>query len=200
MLKILVIHGLGSGENNGTSQVIKNNFSDAEVLAPEFPLDPVEAQTQAQSIADEFQPDIIVGTSMGGFYTMSIDTPALKVLINPAMLLDDDISSGILKDKRKLKLQYTKPRKNGDKEYIINKKYIKRCSLAYNKYLKNKSQLIAKDKEKTFALFGENDELFRHANLYQMDYNNNFKMIPTSHHLLKEETQEYLIPVLKALI
>jgi hypothetical protein len=78
------------------------------------------------------------------------------------MLLDDDISSGILKDKRKLKLQYTKPRKNGDKEYIINKKYIKRCSLAYNNYLKNKNYLITKDKEKTFALFGENDELFRH--------------------------------------
>ena len=85
-MKILYIHGLGSGKFSETPKRLREALPEAEVLSPEIPIDPAEA---ARFLKDNFlndtSIDLVVGSSLGGFYSLLL--PHHKKLLMKLILL-----------------------------------------------------------------------------------------------------------------
>jgi hypothetical protein len=106
MIKVLYLFGSSAGPGGRKSQALRRE-ADFEVREPPLPFpawrpsgmaDGLKwiaeavpswpaACSMAQAWADEFEPDVIVGSSMGGAVAIGIDSPAGRVLIAPAMEL-----------------------------------------------------------------------------------------------------------------
>ena len=67
--KIMYVHGFGSSGQSGTVRRLRTVFPNATVIAPDLPLHPEEAIALLHQLCRDEQPDIILGTSMGGMYT-----------------------------------------------------------------------------------------------------------------------------------
>lgn len=103
MTKVLYVYGSSAGPN-GRKYLALSGQQDFEVLGPELPFpswkprslsellrwvgEAVPSYPDAcriiQQAADEFQPDVIVGSSMGGTVALGVTSPASRVLIAPA--------------------------------------------------------------------------------------------------------------------
>lgn len=103
MRRVLFLHGMSAGPRGRKRQRLDGQ-PDFTVKGPPLPfsnindvvrmvLNPVAGEwfrrpcAIAQSVADEFRPDVIVGSSMGGAVALAIDSPAARVLIAPATTL-----------------------------------------------------------------------------------------------------------------
>ena len=87
MKRIFFIHGLES--NNKSSKVDWMVTKGFDVLAPSMDYttnDSLFSQTLEKVL--EFQPDLIVGSSMGGYFASHIGThyPSTLLLLNPALI------------------------------------------------------------------------------------------------------------------
>ena len=67
--KIMYVHGFGSSGQSGTVTRIREVFPNATVIAPDLPIHPEEAMALLRQLCQQEQPDLIIGTSMGGMYT-----------------------------------------------------------------------------------------------------------------------------------
>ena len=79
MKKILYLHGFGSSGASGTVDLLRREFWErvtpdkrATIVAPDIPLDPLVAMPMLETLAYDEMPDLIVGTSMGGFYAQQL--------------------------------------------------------------------------------------------------------------------------------
>ena len=83
---ILYLHGFASCGNSNKTAVLKEYFGEKEVLSPDLPIDPVEAVRFIKKYIIEHDIDLLIGSSMGGFYA-SYFAELLEmraVLINPS--------------------------------------------------------------------------------------------------------------------
>ncbi len=81
---ILYIHGFASCGNSNKTKLLKQHF--AEVLAPDVPLDPDEAISFLQKLIVDNEIDLIIGSSLGGFYAayLAKKFQIKTVLLNPS--------------------------------------------------------------------------------------------------------------------
>ena len=82
-MKLIYFHGFASSGASGTVQLLRKMLPSAEVIAPDIPVDPEEALPMLHELVETEQPDIIVGTSMGGMYAQQMHGH-LRVCVNPA--------------------------------------------------------------------------------------------------------------------
>jgi len=83
---ILYLHGFASCGDSTKSQLLKKYFGENEVFSPDLPVSPVEAISFIKKIIIEKEIDLIIGSSLGGYYA-SYFTELLhikSVLINPS--------------------------------------------------------------------------------------------------------------------
>ena len=194
MKKLLYIHGIGSGENSRTAQILRENLKDFfEIFSPEIPINPNDALTFIWNLCSKENFDIIIGTSLGGFYAMQIGGP-FKIIINPAMFPSKDIIKAIGYGEHEFLLE----RKNKEKTYIVDDEFINQLRHQEKIYYSNILDMEAK--YETYALFGKNDEYFSHYEDFKnLLYKNNAKFIDGTHRLTKENIEQYLIPLIKEL-
>ncbi|MBR1785478.1 MAG: hypothetical protein IJ760_08610 [Bacteroidales bacterium] len=83
----LYIHGMGSGAKSGTRSSLGHYLQGYEWLCPELPTDPQQALLILRDYVSVFQPDLVVGTSLGGLYTVYLEAPT-KVAVNPTWNID----------------------------------------------------------------------------------------------------------------
>ena len=66
-MKILYIHGLGSGKYSSTPQRLREVLPQTEVLSPEIPLDPREAMAfLKERFLQDTSINLVMGSSLGG--------------------------------------------------------------------------------------------------------------------------------------
>ena len=65
-MKIIYFHGFASSGASGTVQTLRKIMPDIEIIAPDIPVDPQEALPFLKELCRQEQPDLIIGTSMGG--------------------------------------------------------------------------------------------------------------------------------------
>ena len=84
---ILYLHGFASCGNSTKTQLLKKYFGEENVLAPDLPPSPHEAVSLARKLIIENEIDLLIGSSLGGFYASYLcETMGLKtVLINPSI-------------------------------------------------------------------------------------------------------------------
>ena len=87
MKKILYLHGFGSSGASGTVELLGRAFGEAAtVLAPDIPMDPLEALPMLKKLAYAELPDLTIGTSMGGMYAQQLHG-FLRICVNPSFWL-----------------------------------------------------------------------------------------------------------------
>ena len=87
-MKILYVHGFNSSGSSSKVDQLKEAFPNYKIAAPTLSADPSEAYGQLVSeLIEDYEDTIIVGTSLGGFYSLLIsnrfDIPCF--LINPSL-------------------------------------------------------------------------------------------------------------------
>ena len=69
--KVLYLHGFGSSGASGTVDLLRREFWNRpeadrlQVVAPDLPVDPLDALPLIHSILEKEEPMLVIGTSMG---------------------------------------------------------------------------------------------------------------------------------------
>lgn len=83
---VMYIHGFRSGANGSKRGQLQEFFGDRyRVIAPEMDADPEKSLAKINGIIASEKPEIIIGTSLGGWMTLMCDSgDAQLVVVNPS--------------------------------------------------------------------------------------------------------------------
>ncbi|GEM_PF-6811872 len=121
----LYIHGLGSGAKSGTSTAFKRYFPEYEWLCPEVNEDIWKSIAKIEEWIEVFRPQLIAGTSMGGFLTAYAAIPeglsTIKIVCNATISIEHTLR----------KVGYGKhtffcEREDGRTEYVIDETVVRK--------------------------------------------------------------------------
>jgi predicted esterase YcpF (UPF0227 family) len=181
MKRILYLHGIGSTGGGNTVNSIKEAFPDIIVDSPELPTMPKDAFEYINDLVNRNKYDIVIGTSLGGFYAMMI-SGVKKILVNPAMFASEDIPKAIGFGTH----PYLRERISGEKTYTVDETYIKELATLQNRFFSNwlDNEYIFE----TTAIFGTEDTLFSHINDYKALYKSHNMYTANFGHRIDSET------------
>lgn len=150
--KIMYVHGFGSSGQSGTVNRIRQVFPNATVIAPDLPIHPQEALDLLNKVCAKEQPDLIVGTSMGGMYTEQL-YGFDRILINPAFQIADTMQEHGLTGKQ----QFLSPRQDGVQEFYVDKALVKEYRTATEGNFAHADD--TDEQHRVYGLFGDQDDL-----------------------------------------
>ena len=145
----IYVHGLGSGAASTTVRTVRKIFSEYEWIAIEVNENPFESVAKINTSVSKFNPSLLMGTSLGGYYVFYADAPhATKAICNPAMNIADLIRYKIGFGT----YSYLVERQDDKTEYTLDEAVCR----YFTKY---ESSHKAVNGIKNYALFAVNDEL-----------------------------------------
>jgi hypothetical protein len=189
-MKLIYFHGFGSSGASGTVETLRNLLPKATVIAPDIPVDPVEALPFLKQLCETEQPDIIVGTSMGGMYAQQM-IGFLRICVNPAFNMSTN--SQVMKTGT---YKFQNGRKDNQKEFRITKDIIQHHNQMERQQFKN---IPPEDKELCYGLFGINDPVVHTYDLFKKYYPHAIRF-EGEHRLNDKIIRKTLIPLIKELL
>ena len=157
--KVMYVHGFGSSGQSGTVGRLRQVLPSATIIAPDLPLHPAEAIELLHQLCRDEQPDLILGTSMGGMYTEQL-YGFDRICINPAFKIADTMQEHGLTGKQ----QYQNPRRDGVQEFYVDKALVKE----YRDVSEQAFQTVEDDR--VWGLFGDKDPLVNTFDLFREHY------------------------------
>ena len=79
----MYLYGFGSSAASGTVKTLRELLPDFDVVAPDIPVDPIEALPFLRGLCMNEVPDVVVGTSVGGMYAQQM-RGYNRICVNPA--------------------------------------------------------------------------------------------------------------------
>lgn len=186
--KVLYVHGFGSAGSTHTAQLLRDYMPNATVLSPDLPVRPEEAMALLRETVAREQPDLIIGTSMGGMYTEMLYGYD-RICVNPAFQMGETMQEHGLTGKQ----TFQNPRQDGVQEFIVTKALVKEYR-AMTEH--NFSQVTADEQHRVFGLFGDNDEVVHTYDLFLEHYPQAIHF-HGEHRLNEKVLLHYLIPVIR---
>lgn len=186
--KVLYVHGFGSAGSTHTAQLFRDYMPNATVLSPDLPVRPEEAMALLRETVAREQPDLIIGTSMGGMYTEMLYGYD-RICVNPAFQMGETMQEHGLTGKQ----TFQNPRQDGVQEFIVTKALVKEYR-AMTEH--NFSQVTADEQHRVFGLFGDNDEVVHTYDLFLEHYPQAIHF-HGEHRLNEKVLLHYLIPVIR---
>ena len=154
--QLLYVHGFASSGSSGTVMTLRRHLDTWRVIAPDLPVDPFEALELLRRTVAEEQPDVVIGTSMGGMYVQQLwGVP--RIIVNPSFEMSRSLLFGKMGRNK-----YMSKRKDGATEFRIDKAIVERFKQM------EKTQFDGVDeneKELLTALFGDKDPI---VNFYSL--------------------------------
>ncbi|MBO5699725.1 MAG: hypothetical protein J6R79_06975 [Bacteroidaceae bacterium] len=150
--KILYVHGFGSSGASGTVMMLRQQLYEkgVSVVAPDLPVLPTEAIALLRNVVASEQPDLIIGTSMGGFYTELLKgTP--RILVNPSFQM-----SRTLTFKGMGRYPFLNKREDGAKDFKVDRIMIDQFKTLEKESFKN---ITSEEKKMVWGLFGKDDKI-----------------------------------------
>lgn len=187
-MKIVYFHGFASSGATGTAELLRRMLPDDEVIAPDIPMDPVEALPFLKSFCAEHNPDLIIGTSMGGMYAQQM-RGFRKICVNPAFNMSR--MSKVLKPGT---FKYLNGRKDNAKEFRITKETIQHYFAMERRQFDG---ITADEKEITWGLFGTDDDTTRGSYDIFKKYYNNATRFEGGHQLNDKALHTAVLPLIK---
>lgn len=86
----MYLHGFASSGQNGTVKAMWTLLPNAQIIAPDLPVDPHETMQMLRELCAKEKPDLIVGASMGAMYAEQL-RGFWRILVNPAFMLADTL-------------------------------------------------------------------------------------------------------------
>ena len=160
--KILYVHGFGSSGQSGTVSRIREVLPQAEVMAPDLPVHPQEAMDLLKKVCEQEQPDLVIGTSMGGMYAEQLHGYD-RILVNPALQMADT-----MKEHNMMGTQhFSNPRQDGVQDFFVDKALVKEYREATEQCF---SQVTAEEQGRVWGLFGDEDTTVHTFDLFHEHY------------------------------
>lgn len=163
--KILYVHGFSSSGQSGTVVKIREMLPGATVVAPDLPLHPAEAMDLLHNICNTENPDLIIGTSMGGMYAEMLYGYD-RILVNPAFQMGDTM----LKHGMLGKNTFLNPRQDGVQEFIVTKALVEEYKEITAKCFAGVTEEESRDR--VYGLFGDEDPVVHTRDLFSQHYRN----------------------------
>lgn len=189
---IMYVHGFASSGSSGTVMALRRHLPDCRVVAPDLPVDPFESMELLKKTIAEESPIVVVGTSMGGMYTQQLwGVP--RIVVNPSFEMSRSLLFGKMGRNK-----YTSKRKDGAKEFVIDKNIVARFKLL------EKTQFDGVDEhEKTLVtgLFGRKDPIVHFQPLMAKIYGEERCMWFDGEHRLNDEiVKKVLVPLIERIL
>lgn len=193
--KILYVHGFASSGQSGTVTLLRTLLPSVTVVAPDLPIHPQEAMELLHKVCEEEQPDLIIGSSMGGMYTEQLHGYD-RILVNPAFQMGETMGShGMIG-----KLTFQNPRRDGIQEMVITKAIVKEYRECTEQCFAN----IDGDKGTVWGLFGDKDPVVHTHDLFNANYSLPIRegrggsiVFHGEHRLIDKVVHHALIPVIR---
>lgn len=167
--KIMYNHGFGSSASSGTVRLIAQTFPSAEVLAYDIPLHPSEAIDFLKQKVKEDNPDLIIGTSMGGMYTEMLYGYD-RICVNPAFEMGKTMKEHAMTGKQ----IWQSPRQDGEKEFMVTKALEKEYREATDQCFKALDTMTPEERiledHRVWGLFGDADPVVHTFDLFCEHY------------------------------
>ena len=186
--KILYVHGFASSGASGTVKSLRILLPNAEIIAPDLPVSPLKAMALLHEICDTQKPDLIIGTSMGGFYAEQL-YGFYRILVNPAFQMGETLKSlhGLGKQK------WLNPRQDGETEFWVSQD----ITDEFKQVMKNSFSKIDVEEHRNlvYGLFGDKDPLVHTFDMFAGKYMNAVTF-DGEHRLNDSILQNSVIPVI----
>ena len=188
--KIIYFHGFGSSGASGTVETLRNLLPDAEIIAPDIPVDPFEALPFLKALCEDEHPDLVIGTSMGGMYAHQM-RGYKRICVNPALNMSS--MSKVLKTGTH---KFFNRRKNNEKEFKITKDIIQHHNMIERAQFKD---LTNEDRSTCWGLFGIHDDTVNTYDLFHKHYPNVMRF-EGEHRLNTKVIKSVLLPLVKEIL
>lgn len=190
--KLMYVHGFASSGSSGTVMALRRYLTGWRVVAPDLPIDPFEAMELLRATIEEEQPDIVVGTSMGGMFTQQLwGVP--RIIVNPSFEMSRSLLFGKMG-----KNKYTSKRKDGATEFRVDKKVVEQ----FKQLEKTQFDGINENEKKlVWGLFGDKDPVVHFQPLMAKMYGEDrCRWFDGEHRLNDEIVKKVLIPIIDELL
>ena len=188
-MKLIYFHGFGSSAASGTIQTLRKKLPDFGVIAPDIPVDPVEALPFLKDLCNKEQPNVIVGTSMGGMYAQQM-FGFNRICVNPAFHMSK--TSKVLKVGT---FEFFKPRLDGQKSFVITEDTIKHFADMEEHQFEGVTPV---EQERVWGMFGSDDTQVNCEEEFLLHYHNVIHF-SGGHRLDDTAISEVLIPLIHLL-
>ena len=191
-MKIVYIHGLSSSGSSGTVMALRRYLTGWRVVAPDLPIDPFEAMELLRATIEEEQPDIVVGTSMGGMFTQQLwGVP--RIIVNPSFEMSRSLLFGKMG-----KNKYTSKRKDGATEFRVDKKVVEQFKLLEKTQFDGINE---NEKKLVWGLFGDKDPVVHFYPLMAELYGEErCRWFNGEHRLNDKVVDKVLLPLIKEMV
>ena len=186
-MKLVYFHGFGSSAQSGTIRTLRKMLSDFEVIAPDIPVNPADALPFLNQLCEDEQPDVVIGTSMGGMYAQQM-FGFNRICVNPAFEMST--MSKVLKVGT---FEYFNPRMDGETHFTITPDIIKHHADMESKQFDGVND---EEKTKVWGLFGSDDRLVNGEHIFRQYYDNVIHF-NGEHRMSEEVITTVLIPLIR---
>ena len=194
MKKIRYLHGFGSSGASGTVELLGRAFGEAAtVLAPDIPMDPLEALPMLKKLAYAELPDLTIGTSMGGMYAQQLHG-FLRICVNPSFWLSqkhDILFVG--------KHRWLNRRLNGETEFEVTKETIEHFrGMEAHQF----DGVTDEDRALCHGLFGDEDDTILASEtrpVFEQHYPGMSHVFPGGHRMNAHMVVHTLVPYIRSL-
>lgn len=194
MKKILYIHGFGSAGSTGTATIMRNLLyeKDVRVVSPDVPTSPAEALPFLKSFAEQEQPDLIIGTSMGGFYAEQL-RGYKRILVNPSFHM-----ARLLTFRGLGNYEFQNKRQDGADKFKVDKQMIAEFKEIEKLSFKG---LTAEDKGNVWGMFGRNDPTVHTQDDYTKVYGKDHFIVFEGEHRLNDKILKHdVLPIINKIL
>ena len=190
--KLMYVHGFASSGSSGTVMTLRRHMTGWRVVAPDLPVDPFEALRLLRDMVEREQPDIVVGTSMGGMYTQQLwGVP--RIVVNPSFEMSRSLLFGKMGRNK-----YTSKRQDGATEFRIDKGVVERFKLMEKEQFNG---ITDDEKALVVGLFGDKDPVVHFQPLMAQLYGEErCRWFQGEHRLNDTVVKKVLIPLIDELV
>ena len=190
--KLMYVHGFASSGSSGTVMTLRRHMTGWRVVAPDLPVDPFEALRLLRDMVEREQPDIVVGTSMGGMYTQQLwGVP--RIVVNPSFEMSRSLLFGKMGRNK-----YTSKRQDGATEFRIDKGVVERFKLMEKEQFNG---ITEDEKALVVGLFGDKDPVVHFQPLMAQLYGEErCRWFQGEHRLNDTVVKKVLIPLIDELV
>ena len=159
---VLYCHGFASSGQSGTVTRLREVMPQARVIAPDIPIHPQEAIALLHQTCEKEQPDLIIGTSMGGMYAEQLRGYD-RICVNPALEMGETMKAHGMTGTQ----QFQNPRQDGIQEFYVDKALVKE----YKEQSEHRFEGITpEEQQRVYGLFGDEDTTVDTYDMFHAHY------------------------------
>lgn len=194
MRRVLYIHGFASAGSSGTATHLRNMLYEhgVEVISPDVPVMPTEALSLLKQMVAELQPELIIGTSMGGLYTEQMyGTP--RIMVNPSFHMARHLTFQGMGRR-----EFLNKRQDGAREFKVDRDMIAQFREVEKTSF---SGVDAEEKTLVWGFFGKNDKFVNCQPEFKKAYGtDHFRIFDGEHRLNDVVLKRDIFPLVKQIL